>query len=358
MKRAGIFLLTILILTYGYQGYKVYKAYIEGDVTIRTSGRLSDICSEVRSVPLETPASGGIRQVRRVQKDGNHLFLISGQRLLLFDISGQFIRQIADDLTEQNDAVIADYTLDTHSHRVIVVDSQRYLRTYHYDGQLIAKTKIRQPWHKLTAIAWHKGSLWATAERLVKNHDEAVERYQIVHKLYQLDDRMNVIAEHPLRMADTGRDVSFRSSHVDELLADEYGVYAYTTPADMHDLLSDTLHILQCHQLPAIHTSDRFGQACIYPVRKGKRYFMSTSYLAHDNGYTYCYDYSNHTAYMLPEGFRDDVYRTGQVTSLQPMDMYNQAYCFLKSGDELAKKFPERAADMEQSVLFIVTLKA
>lgn len=359
MKRAGIFLLTLIALIYGYQGYKTYKTYTEADVTVKTSGRLSDISDDVISVPLETPDSGAIQQIRRVQKDNNHLFLLSNGRLLLFDISGQFIRQIAADRSEkQNYATIVDYTLDTKQHRVLVIDSRRYLRTYNYDGHLITQAKIRQPWHKLTAFAYHNGYLWATAENLIKNHNDTDDSYHIAHNLYQLDDRMNVIAKHPIRTADVGRNIPFQTLQVDELLADEYGVYAYTTPADMHHLLQDTLQILQYQQLPALRTGKHFGTACIYPVRKGKRYFMSTPNLAINKCYTYCYDNSNHTAYILSEGFCDDIYRTGQITDLQPMDMYNQTYCFLKSGTDLAKKFPERAADPGQPVLFIVTLNS
>jgi hypothetical protein len=358
MKRTVIFLLTIIALTYGYQGYKACKTYIEADVTIKTSGRLSDISDGIVSVPLETPDSGVIRKVSRVQKDGDDLFLLSDGRLLLFDLSGRFIRQIADDPTALNQAFIADYTLDTERRRIVVVDSRRHLRMYHYDGRPIAQEKMLQPWRKLTALAYHDGYLWLTAERLEKKNNDTDSLCQIAHNLYQLDDRMNILAEYQLRTADVGRDVSFNTLLVDELLADEYGVYAYTTPVDMRHLHNDTLHILQCEQLPALRAGNRFGKACIYPVRKGKRFFMSTSYQAVDNCYTYCYDFSRHTAYILPEGFRDDVYRTGQATNLQPMDMYNRTYCFLKSGAELAKKFPERAANSDQPVLFIVNLKS
>lgn len=356
MKRTCIFLLTIIALTYGYQGYKTIDKYVQDKVKVKTDGRLSDISNDITAVPLEAPDSGVIRQVKRVQRDGNHLFLLGDNRLLHFDMSGTFLRQIDMNTSGEEAVFIADYTLDTDLHQVIVIDSQRNIHKYDYAGNLLSTAEIRQPWHKMTAFAYHNGHLWITARKLIKN-DCDLNTCQIIHSLHQLDTDMNEIACFPLRIANVGRGDVFQSYHVDELLADEHGVYAYTSQADMGCLLQDTLQIIQRKQLPLMYTDQPTENACIFPVRKGNRFFMSTSFLAAD-GYTFCYDSDNQTAFLLSDGFRDDFFHTGMITDLQPMDIYNQTYCFLKSGTEIAGTFSERAINNDLSVLFIVPLKS
>ena len=145
MKKGGLLLLAILFLTYGYEGYKIVQLYMNDNVKVKTSGLLSDITDNVISVPLKTPDSEVVRQIRRVQRDGNNIFLLSERRLLHFDISGRFINQPAIEISNDEDVFIADYTLDTDNHLIIVIDSQRNISKYDYSGNLISKAAINQP---------------------------------------------------------------------------------------------------------------------------------------------------------------------------------------------------------------------
>lgn len=357
MKKGCLLLLSMLLLTYGYQGYKIIDRHIHDEVKIKTSGKLSDITSHVMPVPLETPGSGVVCQAKRVQRDGNHLFLIDNGRLLHYNISGKFINQLAAEISNSEDIFIADYTLDTEYHQIILIDSQRNISKYDYAGNLVSKAKITHPWHKLTAFAYHNGYLWVTAEKLVNNSNDT-DSFQIEHNLYQLDCDMHEISNQRLYTAELGRDIPLHSNCVDELFVDEQGVYAYSSPANMKYLLDDTLHIVQYQNLPMMRRNKQEEGAYIYPVRKGKRHIVSTYYNTTNDGYIFCFDNMNHTAYMLTDGFQDDFYHTGYVTDLQSMDVYNQAYCFLKSGDDTAGTFPDRGIHNDNPVLFIITLNS
>ena len=160
-----------------------------------------------------------------------------------------------------------------------------------------------------------------------------------------MDIDLNEISNQGFYSAEIGRDIAFNSLCIDELLVDEDGVYAYSSPVDMKHLLSDTLHILQYKNITSALGDMHHGEACVYPVRKGQRYIMSTYYNTVDNCYTYCYDKTNNKAYILPEGFKDDFYNTGYIADLQPMDIHNTSYCYIKS-------------ETNSPVLFIVTLKS
>ena len=364
MKKGGLFLLIILFLTYGYQGYKVIRIYLNDEIKVKTSGKLSDIANNVFPVQLETPDSGVVRDIKRVQRDGNNIFLLSGQRLLHFDISGKFINQPAIEISNSNGIFIADYTLDTDNHRIIVIDSLRNICKYDYSGNLISRVKINQQWQRLSAFTYYNGYLWVSAETTEKIITEPADNniavagymaetpdkipgdnYQVIHRLYQLDCDMNEITNQRLYIADIGRNIKFNSPCIDELLVDEDGVYAYSSPADMKHILSDTLHILQYKSIPWFALTNKHqGETGVYPIRKGKRFIMSTNNNMIDNCYTFCYDKTNNKAYVLSDGFKDDFYNTGNITDLQPMDIHNASYCFMKSE---ANNNP---------VLFIVTL--
>ena len=362
MRKCSILMLAVLLLTYGYRGFRDMYLFINDDVKVKTSGRLSDIAIQSLPVRLETPDSGVFRQVKHVQKDGNHLFMIADSRLLQYDISGKFIRQLAitaahEGGTEHEALWIANYTLDTDLHQVIAVDSQRNIRKYDYAGNCLATFRLHQFWSQMTGLLYHKGSLWITAENIEAN-DDVQTRYQIVHRLYRFDAGMNEISHQPLFFADVGRDRVPCSYIVDELLADEYGVYAYASPIDMDLLLSDTLAVVLRQDLPRLSKSGNIGQACIYPVRKGKRHLIATNYQAVDNLYAFCYDKVSHTAYVLSDGFKDDFHQTGYVSDLQSLDAQNESYCYIKSGAALGQQFPGSENEASCPILFIVTLKS
>ena len=356
MKKGCIMLLMIILLVYGYKAYQVVETYRNDVLKIKTSGKLSDITENVLPIPLDVPDSGVIRNVRHVRKDGNDLFMLSDSRLLHFNMKGKFINRIADVISEDNGKSILEYVLDTINHHALVIDSERYISAFDYQGNLISSIKIDKPWRKITAFAFHNGYLWATAETVIKNKTEP-DSFLLEHKLYQLDMNLNEIYSQTLHTANIGRNRLFNSLWVDEILVDEQGVYAYSTGTDAATLLDDTLHIVQQKKIPLLYKNVHYGMACIYPVRKGKRFYLSTNDNSlTDKCLTFCYDDLKQTAYMLSDGFEDDFYKTGRGIALQPMDIYNESYCFLKSGKDIARKFPDIAKNSDSQVLFIFKL--
>ena len=353
MRRNSIIFLAIIFLTYSYQGYKVYHKYIHDEVKIKISGLLSDITDNVISIPLETPDSVAIQRIKRVQRDGNDIFLLGDRRLLHFNASGKFINEPAADISNMEGAFIADYAIDTDRHQITVIDSLRNYSKYDYSGNLISRAKITQPWNKLTAFTYHNGSLWAAAELLLKNTDD--DSYTITHNLYQLDMNMNEISCMNLRHADVGHEKIFTNIHPDEILVDEEGVYAYSTPIDMENLLNDTLYILQNRIIPTTNRNVYNSSAYIYPVRKSKRYMISTYYSTDGDCHTFCFDNSDYTAYILQEGFKDDIFNTGNIADLQPLDNYNKSYCYTNTKADISAGSTENET---VTVLYIATLKS
>jgi hypothetical protein len=356
MKKSCFLLLILITLTYVRQGYRVVDEYRKDEIKIKTTGKLSDIAAQVQPVPLEKPHSGAIRQVRQVRRDGDHLFLLSDNRLLHFDIHGRFIRQIAahdsETAYDNNNTYITGYTLNPHTKHIITINNRHHITRYDYDGNRLDDKPLEHPWQNPTAPAFHDGYLWIAAE--TPGHRR--------HDLYCLDADLNEISRQPLHIAYTGRERILTTSCVTELLADEDGLYAYAPPFDAEELLNDTLYITEQKKYPHLLYPHRNAErllrdaCCIYPVRKGTRHLTATCHHRAESHITFCYDRQKFTAWILPEGFRDDFYETGHVPDLYPMDLYGQTCCFIKSGRDLSRKYPARAFSEDLPVLFIVNL--
>ncbi|MDR3266223.1 MAG: 6-bladed beta-propeller [Tannerella sp.] len=337
MKRTVYLLVTIILITYGYQAYKAVSEHLNDRIKIKMKGVLSDITDKVASIPLETPDSSEVTNVKRVLKDEDNIFLISNNRLLHYDISGKFKNHIARDVAE-NDEYIRSYTLNVEQRQVIVIDSQRNILTYSYNGNFISKKTLSHQWQKISALEFYNGYLWAAAETYVKSNDSE-NSYKIVNKLFKIDYQMNIVSETVLKTVDVGRKQMLNFGYATEILSGEDGLYAYSSPYNMKYLLEDTLHILQQKKIPVLHIGEIFGSGCIYNVRRGGRFFIS------NNGFTFCYDDRNHTAYQLNKGFKDNFFDTGFVSDLQPVDVYCNTYCYMNTAENATN-------------LYIFTLKA
>jgi len=305
MKKVCLLLLAFILLIYGYQGFKVVYIYTNDELKIKTAGKLSEITENVVAVALDKPDSGVVRNIKHVRKDGDNLFMLSNNRLLHFNMQGKFINQIASEMNEANEKIIVEYVLNTDNHQALVIDSERNISAYDYSGQLVSQTQISHPWKRITAIACHSGYLWVTAETLTQDMDNP-DAFLINHNLYQMDLNMNEIRSQTLRTANAGRKTMFNLLYVDELLADDAGVYAFSPIEDANQLLTDTLYFALQKRVPFLNRENE-GMACIYPIRKGKRFYISTKNNRYPvDSFTFCYDEVQNKAYMLADGFKDD----------------------------------------------------
>ncbi|MCD8264923.1 MAG: hypothetical protein LUD02_12855 [Tannerellaceae bacterium] len=113
--------------------------------------------------------------------------------------------------------------------------------------------------------------------------------------------------------------------------------------------------LLQRNQLQI--TAD--SQHSILPLRINDRYLLSSFYSEGKEKltYTFCYDRKKKEYIHMPGGLNDNFYHTGAVAGLQPLDLYNHSFCYLKTGDAVRNSFSGRKEN-DNPVLFIVKLKA
>lgn len=349
MKKACTLLLLLVFSVYFYDGFNLFKKY---RLTEKTTGSISDIAEKVVAIPLGSTGNIRLDHIDRIKKDGSHLFLLSNRQLYHFDESGRFVGRVTNQQGE--DIAVSDYVVDTVHKRLIVVGNRQDIYHYTYSGELIDKQDFKESplWSRLHSLSFYNEMIWAVVEKQVRSKDDPTVCH--VEKLlckYTTD--FLELESRTLTPARLGRE--YDGYFDPEIGVDEEGVYAYTPSMEPNKILKDTLYLLQWKGLFASPNSI----ASIYPLRMGERFFFSSYYNQGEDPatFTFCYDKAENTAYLVPGGFQDDVYRTGRISKLQSVDIFSRTLCFTKSGEELGKAFPSRK-ESDNPVVFIVHLKA
>lgn len=351
MKRTFSLLFTVFIVVYVWTGYQAIR---EGHVHSLSKGSLSDIAEEVTAIPLETGAHCRLQKIRQIKRDGEDIFLVSDRQLYHFNSSGKFLGQITAHCPQagKRSIEVVDYVVDPIRNRLIVIGNGREVHHYDYDGQLLSLNTLPQDasWKTFGNMAYFDDRLWVTVD-LVNSGDGQVPA--IEQWLYTFDLDFREIDRRKLKAADLGRmDIDCKPNP--EIGVSNGHVYVQSLTLQPTHILEDTLYLIRSNKLEIEDNC-----TTILPLRIGTRFLMSVycDPIATDRSYTFCYDRLKTKAYNVQGGLDDNFYRTGKVPELQPMDVYNNTYCYCKSGKAVAHSFPERT-DTDNPVLFILKIKA
>lgn len=348
MKKTCIFLLLIVWAIYIKEGYELLTA--DDPVKSVFTGTLSDVADEVIAIPLETNTNCQLEHATLIKRDQQDLFLVSNHQLYHFDCSGKFIKQI----THNNQFPVADYTIDPINKQLLVMDNLSNIYYYDYLGVLQEVRNLAgiRSLKGSTHLSYYNHYIWITTQSLAPDREEP-DRQIVEQWLYKFDSAFNPVEARKLTPVDLGR------LYIEDCFSQEIGVannnvYVHSASSQPAELLRDTLYLISQNKLN-IHNE----YASILPIRIGNRFLVSTHYNKTDikQSYTFCFDHQERTSYNIKEGFEDNFYHTGKIPELQAMDIYNNTFCYCKSGEEVKKAFPDRKSN-ENPVLFIIKMKA
>lgn len=347
MKKTCVLLLLIVWAIYLQEGYKM----ITNDNPHRSAlnGALSDIAEEVIAIPLETNTSCQLRNAREIKRDQGDLFLVSNRQLYHFDCSGKFINQI----TYNDNFQVLDYTIDPVNKQLVVVNDREVVHFYNYSGDLL-DVKSLAGIHALDTsmrLSYYNHHIWVTAKTLAPSPEEP-DKMVIQQWLFKFDTTLNPVDARKLEHADLGRFYLCCDFDQEIVVANE-NVYVHSSTSQPKELLRDTLYLISQNKL---NIDEDYSS--ILPLRIGNRFLISTYHDAEDtkNSYTFCFDQKGNNSYNVAGGFDDNFYHTGKVPELQSMDVSSNSFCYLKSGEEIKKAFPDRK-EGENPVLFILKMK-
>ena len=350
MKRGFVFLMLLFAAFIGWEGYEALIG--GGRLESLTYGSLSDIAEEVKAIPLQAAGKQKLEHIRNVRTDGNDLFLVSGHILYHFDVSGKFLGQI----TDLAAISVATYVIDQPNRRLIVLGNANSVHYYSYEGILTGQMYLDgHALHSLEAVEMFGGYIWAAG---FNEWTDPVTRQEYAGKqLVKYDTSFRKLESYQLASADLpGKPVlpSFMGLGigVDESTG---WVYACASPLAPDYLLRDSLALVERKRTGSPFADRQAGVKSIYPMRFGKRFWIASSMEAGLQSYIFCFD-SDSSRSWLVESLDDNFFRTGAVSRLQPVDVYNRSYYFCKSGETLKESFPGQTVS-GNPVVFIVQLK-
>jgi hypothetical protein len=122
-----------------------YMINLEKGIKNVRSVPLSSLGSKLEYIPLETNPACLIKSVSNVFVSDSFLYVSDGSRLLLFGISGKFIRQIGSAGRGPGEySKVADFIVDGKSREIYVLSS-RLVLIYDFNGKLKRDFKIEFP---------------------------------------------------------------------------------------------------------------------------------------------------------------------------------------------------------------------
>lgn len=353
MKRTFTILLAGMLAFCAWQTYRLLSD--DDALSLAAAGALSDLADEVVAVPLmAVPGQSPLARPHAVREEGNELFLIDREVIYRFRKDGQFICRV----TDPADIRVAGYLVNPAARQLIVMGNTDDIFYYTYDGRLLEKKKLKSdlPDRRLLSVAYHQGRIWSVEEQLSEADAEGVKtlRRQVV----EYDTTFRRLDSRRLIQADLGREEAMPPCFSPQLsVAEDTGtLYAYQPLPSADHLLRDTLYLKANHRYPAPGANGR--DVLLYPLRFGRRFWLSAYGSLSDpkKNYIFCYDALRHKCWQAAGGFRDNFYRTGSVSDLEPMDTGGRCYSFSRSGEALRDSFPDQAAS-GHSVVFLVRLK-
>ncbi|WP_195375204.1 MULTISPECIES: 6-bladed beta-propeller [Parabacteroides] len=348
MKKTCLLLLLLVSIIYIKEGYQLFC--VDTPVKSTVKGSLSDIAEEVIAIPLETNSDCRLKYATQIKRDREDLFLVSNRQLYRFNCSGKFENQV----TSNTLFPVTDYVIDPLQKQLIVMDDKENVYYYDYEGVLLEQKSLAgiNPLNTPTRMIYHDRHIWMTAQSLSPCKEKPGKQY-IDRWLYKFDTTLHLQDARKLTAADLGR-FYLGACFSPELSVSNGNVYAHTPSVQPEEILADTLYLISRNKLD-IHE----GYSSILPLCIAGRYLVSTYGDASEDeqNYTFCYDRREDYAYNVAGGFDDNFYQTGKVPDLQALDVYNNSFCYCRSGEELKRAFPDRTEE-DNPVLFIVRMKA
>lgn len=186
MKTCSIALLTTLLLLASCNNSDhgnpdlPYQVNLERDINNISSIPLSYLGSKLEYIPLGTDSACLIHTISNVSVSDSFLFVSDYYRLLLFDRSGKYIRQIGSAGRGPGEySRVKDFVVDKKSREVYVLSS-RIVLVYDFNGQFKRDFKLGFPCSQF--VLNESNELVLHPFNLAQATDEPVYSWYILHK--------------------------------------------------------------------------------------------------------------------------------------------------------------------------------
>jgi len=361
MKKNYFLLLLLIVVSCQQKSEQQIIPSITVNPSEADSACLSEIASGIDMIILETDESCLIRGIQEIEKSSQYFFINdAGKRLLQFDISGKFIRQIGSSGRGPGEYTgITGIAIDD-IRSAIYVSAFNKILCYDFSGRFLREFKANYS----EFITYVNDKLWTVSTKVgVKNANSAdhvnttnLIRFDSEGKIYD-----TIVVKKVILPSFSGT-IFPQAYYISDPGTAQYLYYPVLVP-EPEPVLRDTLYEVKDNKLiPSIKLD--FGKAG--EIINGKKQvfirsiYRTGNYLFADYLYgrkelIFCFNISRVKAYNVKEGFIDDYFKTG-IVQLRPLSLNNETLYFIKEPFDIKGNI-NGVSENSNPVIFIVKLK-
>ncbi len=298
---------------------------------------LSEFIRSSKLIKLETNPECLISFAKQVLVAKNYIFIAEPSRVLQFDTTGRFIKQIGTAGHGPGEYyMVGSIAADTFSNHLVVQAQGGYF-CYDFEGRFIQNIPVSG---FTECISFIKGSLWTVKTKLAEPLNDGTFITQATlfryNQLYKITDSL-IVKQVILKKVTAS--IGGYTYYISDIPS---GTFFYYPVLTSEPIVRDTLYEIESsHINPKIKfdfkdivISDNYKKnMSLLNIYRTDRYAF-VEYTVKGQPFIFCYDFKEKTKHTVSEGFNDDVYGTGIVTP-RPLNLYNNELYFLKNGYEV-----------------------
>jgi 6-bladed beta-propeller len=351
------------------------------------SANLSDVFVKVSMIKLQN-TSPLIHIVPKIIKTAAFLFVadlqMEGGRILQFDHSGRFIKQIGKIGHGPGEYIyFYDFAVDTISKQVYIAALGQII-AYNFDGTYIKS----QPMAEETSgpflvnfMTFLNNELWVIQHRMIPP-GESKNKWTYLGELIRYNKDLMKVDSSVIFRAFLNRNQMSALSPGSTYCVSNCGekTYLYYPISDAEPLLRDTLYEFDgINKIPVLKLD--FSQItsvdktinpdamdpnesldAIYKIRNlmitsiyRTKGYVFAEYLNIMDPFLFCYDFNQKKGHHMKEGFTDDLFQTG-IARIRPSDLNKGEFYFTKDGFEL-ENTTDGIGESSNPVVFYINSK-
>ena len=291
---------------------------------------LSEMAKSVQRVQLETTQGNYLGYIDEVKLYNKRLYLADGSRILIFDLSGNFIQKLGRQGEGPGEySRVTSMDIDDNSGNIYVSAYNKIL-VYNTDYELVEERKLGYPIQYLKIL---NGKLFIVSEEIGV---EVGDKFANQTNLYELETSFEI--------SDT---VPFRTILLDQRHVGGYGfrywlseikegLFVFMPVLTPENMIRDTLYqikdkmvisALRFHfERPQSLDERGYQTLLLYNIVNSSSYYI----LEYDQDwerFMFLYDKKNNAGFNLSEGLIDD---EGDPVFLRPLDLNHDVFYYIK----------------------------
>ena len=353
-----LFILLILFSCNRSEKQAIRKITI--DPVLSDSAGLSNIASGVEKILLETNDSCLITRVNEIEMSGPYIFINdAGKRILQFDTSGKFIKQIGRQGRGPGEYLnINNIALDSANH-LLYAGFFRKIMVFEFSGKYINEIDQKSFSEYIDVI---DNKLWtvSTINGISTENNKFINLTQLIRYSLQ-GESIDTIKVKKVILENVIGTIYPQAYYISDIGTLQF---LYFPVLIKEPILRDTLYQVKENNLAPFIKLD-FGNegvpkngkkpVVINNIFRTKR-FLFAEYNYNRDPKLFCLDLEDKSfRYNLKQGFTDDVYGTG-IIRLRPLDLKNGIMYYVKDAFEVKSKI-KGLTENSNPVIFVVKIK-